>query len=211
MMKIASALMARAPQAVSGPFMIENSDPLTTTGAEGFAAPAEARASSARRTSRQLTILVFMLVLCAASYFLISRYVLMSVQISGISMSPTLFNGERYILLRFPYLWRNPRQGEIVVIRDPEDHGLSIKRIIARPNDVIEIRRDGVYINHAKLAEPYLASFASFATCAVPVRPTRLGPDDYFVLGDNRGFSADSRSYGPVPRKDILGLISKSE
>lgn len=171
----------------------------------------EVKAPSARRSSRQLPILVILLVLCVASYFLISRYVLMSVQITGTSMSPTLFNGERYILLRFPYLWRNPRQGEIVVIRDPEDHGLSIKRIIARPNDVIEIRRDGVYINRVKLAEPYLASFASFATCTEPIRPTRLGPDDYFVLGDNRGSSADSRSYGPVPRKDILGLISKSD
>lgn len=160
---------------------------------------------------RQFRLLLLLLLLSAGSYFLVSRYVLMGVQISGTSMSPTLFNGERYVLFRCPYLWRAPRQGEIVVIKDPEDHGLSIKRIVATPHDTIEIRRDGVYVNQAKLAEPYLASFASFATCEQPIRPTRLGADDYYVLGDNRGRSADSRSYGPVSRKDILGLISKSE
>jgi signal peptidase I len=160
---------------------------------------------------RQIPLLIFVVLLSLFSYFLFSRYVLMSVEITGTSMSPTLANGDRYILFRCPYLWRAPRQGEIVVIRDPEDHGLSIKRIVARPHDTIEIRRDGVYVNHAKLAEPYLRSFAYFDTCAAPVKPVQLGSDDYYVLGDNRGFSADSRSYGPVQRKDILGLIAKSE
>jgi signal peptidase I len=159
---------------------------------------------------RQFRLLIFVVLLSASSYFLFSHYVLMSVEITGTSMSPTLFSGERYILFRCPYLWRVPRQGEIVVIKDPEDHGLSIKRIIATPNDIIEIRHDGVFVNHIKLPEPYLASFASFETCAAPVKPVRLGRDDYYVLGDNRGLSADSRSYGPVPRKDILGLIAKS-
>ena len=191
--------------------MTENTDPIKTTRATAAPVPPKVNVQPTLRPRHQFLILVCLLALCVSSYFLISRYVLMSVQISGTSMSPTLFNGERYILFRFPYLWRSPRQGEIVVIRDPEDHGLSIKRIIALPNDLIEIRRDGVYINRVKLPEPYLASFASFATCTVPIRPTRLGPNDYFVLGDNRGCSADSRSYGPVPRKDILGLLAKSD
>lgn len=160
---------------------------------------------------RQFRLLIFCVLLSLLSYFVFSRYVFMSVEITGTSMSPTLLNGDRYILFRCPYLWRAPRQGEIVVIRDPEDHGLSIKRIVAVPHDVIEVRRDGVYVNHARLSEPYLASFAYYDTCTVPVKPVQLGNDAYYVMGDNRGFSADSRSYGPVPRKDILGLIEKSE
>lgn len=160
---------------------------------------------------RQFRLLIFCLLLALSSYFLFSHYVLMSVEITGTSMSPTLLNGDRYILFRCPYLWRTPREGEIVVIRDPEDHGLSIKRIVALPHDVIEVRRDGVYVNQTRLAEPYLASFAYYDTCAVPVKPVRLGDNDYYVMGDNRGNSADSRAYGPVPRKDILGLISKSD
>ena len=159
---------------------------------------------------RQFRLFIFCLLLAASSYFIFSHYVLMSVEISGTSMSPTLLNGDRYILYRCPYLWRSPREGEIVVIRDPEDHGLSIKRIVALPHDVIEVRRDGVYVNHSRLSEPYLASFAYYDTCAMPVKPVSLGDNDYYVMGDNRGSSADSRSYGPVPRKDILGFISKS-
>ncbi len=143
-------------------------------------------------------------------YLFVSHYVLMAVEIKGTSMSPTLLDGERYILFRCPYLWRSPRTGEIVVIKDPEDHDLSIKRIVGLPNDIVEIRRDGVYINNIKLPEPYLTSRETSASGREPIKPVRLGPHDYFVLGDNRNRSADSRIYGPVPRKFILGLISKS-
>jgi signal peptidase I len=159
---------------------------------------------------RQVRLLIFVVLFSWLSYFLISHFIFMTVQIQGNSMSPTLLDGDRYLLFRCPYLWRAPRQGEIVVIRDPEDQGLSIKRIVARPNDLVEIRADGVYVNGTRLAEPYLASFAALATGDFHVKPTRLGPDDYFVLGDNRPRSADSRTYGPVPRKAILGLIAKS-
>ena len=155
------------------------------------------------------------LVICGALwtvifYLLISHFVLMAVEIKGTSMSPTLLDGERYILYRAPYLWRGPRTGEIVVIKDPQDLDLSIKRIVGLPNDLVEIRKDGVYVNNVKLREPYLTSFAAYASGREPIKPIHLGPEDYFVLGDNRNRSADSRIYGPVPRRFILGLISKS-
>src|SRR4029077_17241674 len=89
------------------------------------------------------------------------------------------------------------------------DHGLSVKRIVALPDELIEIRRDGVYVNNAKLSEPYLTSFAANVSGERPVKPTHLGREDYFVLGDNRDVSADSRIYGPVPLKNILGLLSQ--
>ncbi len=159
---------------------------------------------------RQGRLLIFVVLMSLLSYFLFSHFLFMTVQVSGNSMSPTLLDGDRYLLLRCTYLWRAPRPGEIVVIRDPEDHGLSVKRIVAGPNDVIEIRGDGVYVNQEKLREPYLTSYAALASGDLHLRPTRLGPDDYFVLGDNRPRSADSRTYGPVTRKAILGLVAKS-
>ena len=73
-------------------------------------------------------------------------------------MSPTLLDGERYVLYRCTYLVRPPRMGEIVVIKDPEDHGLSIKRIVGLPQEVVQVRRDGLYIDDAKVSEPYLVS-----------------------------------------------------
>ena len=159
---------------------------------------------------RQSSLLICLLLWSVISYLSISHYVLMAVEIKGTSMSPTLLDGERYILYRWNYLWRAPRKGEIVVIQDPQDQGLSIKRIVAVPNDWVEIRRDGVYVNHAKLHEPYLTAAAAHASGHSPVKPLLLGREDYFVLGDNRDRSADSRIYGAVPRKAILGLISKT-
>lgn len=162
------------------------------------------------RRKRQLQLVICGLLWSVIFYLLISHFVIMAVEIKGTSMSPTLLDGERYILFRCPYLWRAPRVGEIVVIKDPQDEGLSIKRVVGVPNDLVEIRNDGVYVNKRKLAEPYLTSNASAASGWEPVKPTHLGPHDYFVLGDNRKRSADSRIYGPVPRKFILGLISKT-
>src|SRR5579863_2336384 len=159
---------------------------------------------------RQFRLLLFVVLMSLLAYWLISRFVVMTVEIKGTSMTPTLLNGDRYLLYRCPYLWRAPHTGEIVVLRDPEDHGLSIKLIIAGPNDLVEIRGDGVYVNNTKLPEPYLSSFAALASGDYRVKPTRLGPNDYYVLGDNRPVSADSRTYGPVSRKAILGFIEKS-
>ena len=159
---------------------------------------------------RQFQVLICAMLWTVIFYLLISHFVLMAVEIRGTSMSPTLLDGERYILYRAPYLWRAPRTGEIVVIKDPQDQDLSIKRIVGLPNDLIEIRKDGVYVNNVKLREPYLTSLAAWASGREPIKPIHLGPHDYFVLGDNRNRSADSRIYGPVPRKFILGLISKS-
>lgn len=160
---------------------------------------------------RRLQLFAFGTVWSVVCYFFFSHYVLMAVQIDGVSMSPTLHDGERHILYRCPYIWRAPRQGEIVVIRDPEDQGLSIKRIVATPGDTIEIKYDGVYVNNTKLPEPYLDVKSALYSGRKLIKPTPLGDHQYYVLGDNRGNSADSRSYGPVGRDAILGKISTED
>src|SRR5689334_16655765 len=71
---------------------------------------------------RQFRLFIFVLLMSLVAYWLISHFVLMTVEIQGASMSPTLLDGQRYLLLRCPYLWRQPKTGEIVVLRDPEDH-----------------------------------------------------------------------------------------
>jgi signal peptidase I len=177
--------------------------------AEGQPEPRRFRLFRFVPQERQMLLLLRILLLSVGTYFLISRYILMAVEIKGVSMSPTLLDGERYILYRCIFLWRAPRHGEIVVIKDPQDQDLSIKRIVALPYDVVEIRSNGVYVNQAKLPEPYLTLAAAYASGDYHVRPTQLAKDQYYVLGDNRSKSADSRTYGPVKRKEILGPISK--
>jgi signal peptidase I len=158
---------------------------------------------------RQPYIIACIALWSVLAYLFISHFIIMAVQIKGASMWPTLLDGQRYMLVRCQYLWRAPREGEIVVIRDPEDHNLSIKRVIGLPNELFEIRRDGIYLDGQKLPEPYLTSKAAADSGNKLVKPTRLGPQQYFVMGDNRDWSADSRIYGPISRAAILGHINK--
>jgi signal peptidase I len=146
--------------------------------------------------------------LATASYFFISRCVLQSVKVVGKSMAPTLQDADRYLLNRWLYSVRSPQPGEIVVIRDPADHGLSVKRIIAAPRDELFLKDGSVRVNGRRLDEPYLPEGTrTFPEGRLSEQTLRCGPEQYIVLGDNRRNSTDSRCYGPVSRRDILGRI----
>jgi signal peptidase I len=166
---------------------------------------AQGRPASTRPFRAALSVLFFSVL----AYFLVSHYILMAVEIKGVSMMPTLLDGQRYVLYRCAYLFRAPRKSEIVVIRDPEDHGLSIKRIVGLPGETVQVRRNGVYINDQKLSEPYLVSKYVLWPRYATTRPVQVPKDCYFVLGDNRDNSADSRIYGPVPRNAVLGVVPR--
>lgn len=145
--------------------------------------------------------------LSAVSYLLISRYVIQSVQVVGDSMYPTLINSGHYWLDRFSYVVGEPKQDDIVAVRDPQDNTLLVKRIIAVPGQTVCLQNGHVYVDGKLLREPYLP----------PGTPTyaydRNGNafisfgDKYFVMGDNRNISLDSRVFGAVPRNDILGKV----
>jgi len=146
--------------------------------------------------------------LAYASFFLVTHFVLQSVQVVGNSMAPTLQNTGRYLLNRWVYLVREPKPEDIVVLRDPADDSYAVKRIIARGGDLICLKSGRVYVNGHELNEPYLSpGTATFAGPNAPEQRIVCGKDQYFVLGDNRNNSADSRVYGPVSRQKILGMI----
>jgi signal peptidase I len=146
--------------------------------------------------------------MAVASYFFISHFFLQSVRVVGRSMVPTLFDSEHYILNRWIYYVRSPRQSDIVVLRDPSDNGYSVKRVIAAPGDSIYLKDGGVYLNGCKLKEPYLSpGTPTFTESKYRSQLILCGKGQFFVLGDNRMNSIDSRTYGPVPRKNILGPL----
>jgi signal peptidase I len=96
-----------------------------------------------------------------------------------------------------------------VVLKDPGHNDFAVKRIVGGPNDWVNLRNSGVYLNGKRLAEPYLPEGTR---TAVPDRQEKwilLGPNQYYVLGDNRSNSEDSRFYGVIPRKSILGVLIK--
>lgn len=146
--------------------------------------------------------------LAMVSYFVISHFVLQTVQVVGESMVPTLFDSQQYVLNRWIYYFRAPEPNDVVVLRDPIDKGFAVKRIVARAGDRVDLHDGKIFVNGKRLVEPYL----------MPGTPTFPNPkknedsfvlkaDQYFVLGDNRNNSADSRTYGPIPRQNIMGLI----
>lgn len=174
--------------------------------------PEVTQASSARPWSQFLQhLLQFagIIVLAALCYLLISQFLLQGVLVVGSSMAPTLRDADRYLLNRWVYWVRDPRPGEIVVIRDPVDKGHSVKRVIARAGDNVEIDSKGlIHINGVVPEEPYLDKLTpTFPAGRAQRQSFTLAEHQYFVLGDNRLNSADSRVYGPVNRRDVLGLL----
>ena len=119
-------------------------------------------------------------------------------------MEPS-FSDEQYLLVnKLTYRFHSPKRGEVIVFHNPRlPSQLYIKRIIGLPGEQVEIREGKVYIDGKELEEnsdfpeiPYSDN------CSVTVPP-----DHYFVLGDNRNHSSDSRSFGPIPRDDIVGKV----
>jgi signal peptidase I len=146
--------------------------------------------------------------LAMASYFVISHFLLQSVQVVGQSMAPTLQDSQHYLLNRWLYLLRAPKRSDIVVIRDPIDNSYAVKRIIGTAGDSVYIKGGQVYVNGVKLTEPYLTKgMPTFTYSRSTEQLIKCGQDQYFVLGDNRGNSTDSRTYGVVQRDKILGVI----
>jgi signal peptidase I len=146
--------------------------------------------------------------LAFGSYFFISHYVFQSVEVVGISMSPTLHNADRYFLNRWTYHLHSPQRSDIVVIKDPTDGSFVVKRIIAMPGEAVLFKGGKVYVNGKKLPEPYLQPWQKTFTYSGPQEQMIIcGRDQYFVLGDNRDNSFDSRVYGPVQRRNILGAV----
>ncbi len=156
----------------------------------------------------QAFVLGMILALSIGCYFVITQFFLQSVQVVGISMVPTLSENSHYLLNRWAFHNRDPKAGDIVVIRDPQDHGYSVKRIVATSGQSILFHFGRVYVDGKELHETYLPQgLPTYTYAHATQQMINCGKDEFFVMGDNRPRSIDSRAYGPVSRRDILGLV----
>jgi signal peptidase I len=140
---------------------------------------------------------------------LINLFLAQATRVYGQSMEPNLHTDQRLIVENLSYNaflrhylgFDGPDRGDVVVIRlRTQGDELLIKRVIGLPGDVIEVRDGQVFVNGEPLDEPYLAAKTSGI-----YGPTTVPPLHIFVLGDNRGSSNDSRSFGTISLKDVVG------
>jgi signal peptidase I len=157
--------------------------------------------------SRRLFQWVTVLVLSLLCYLFVSRCFVQIVRVQGESMVPTLRDSDTYVLNHWIYYLHPPQRGDVVVLKDPSDGGCVVKRIIAKDGDFVRLKNGRVYVNGRELKESYLPSSTPTYPAGVGEQLIVCGHGRYFVLGDNRNNSYDSRMYGPVPRANILGMI----
>ena len=170
-------------------------------------------------------------VLLALVFFLFIQTSVQNFQVEGPSMRPTLEDGQFLLVNKVVYFkidqerlsriipfWRvnhtresfavhPPKRGEVIVFLFPDSNPKNrkrdfVKRVVGLPGETVEIRQGAVYINGEVLEDQYVKALGTR-----DVAPKHLKEKEYYVLGDNRGGSDDSRSWGAVPEKNILGKV----
>lgn len=175
--------------------------------------PALVRSQNVRADStRGLLAEVAEVVVLALGLYLVITFAVQTVHVLGTSMVPTLDNGDYLIATKIDYRLHDPQRGDIVIMRDPYDNTKDfIKRVIGLPGEKILIQDGHVYINGQLLDEPYLRQDEPWTTNANFPPPGSPGAGqpfviparEYFVMGDNRNASSDSRLFGSVQRDRI--------
>lgn len=134
-------------------------------------------------------------------YFLIQPF-----YVKGASMEPNFYDHEYLIIDEISYRLSGPSRGDIVVFKYPKDpKQYFIKRVIGLPKEKISIREDGIYVNDQLLNEAYLPEGIETSLPLRGYSELMLADDEFFLLGDNRDQSLDSRVFGPVKKDFIIG------
>ena len=150
--------------------------------------------------------LVYILIIIGLTYLIIT-YVGQRTRVSGQSMETTLSDGDNLIVDKLTYHFKDPERFDIIVFPYKyEENTYYIKRIIGMPGETIQIMGGYVYINGQQLTSDIYGAEV-MQSAGIAAEPFTLGPDEYFVLGDNRNHSTDSRepNVGVLHREDLLG------
>lgn len=169
--------------------------------------PASAAPTATSAATSLLREVAEVVVLAVILYFGIS-FAVQAVHVEGLSMFATLDDNDYLIANKIDYRLHLPQRGDIIILRPPTDNSKDfIKRIIALPGERLLIRGGNVYINGKRLEEPYLPE-AWTVDNNWPLNGSDgqvIPPNEYFVMGDNRNRSQDSRVFGPISRDRIDG------
>lgn len=161
------------------------------------------------RIMRELLNTAIYLLCVLGAVWLVITFVGQRTEVEGASMENTLHNGDNLIVDKLSYRFHNPERFDIIVFPFQfQDNTYYIKRIIGLPGETVQIMDDGsIYINGEKLEENYGMEVIKPETIGRAAEPIELGDDEYFVMGDNRNNSSDSRTdmVGNIKRENIIG------
>ena len=158
---------------------------------------------------RELLNTAIYLLCVLGAVWLVITFVGQRTEVEGASMENTLHNGDNLIVDKLSYRFHDPERFDIIVFPFQfQDNTYYIKRIIGLPGETVQIMDDGsIYINGEKLEENYGMEVIKPETIGRAAEPIELGDDEYFVMGDNRNYSSDSRTdmVGNIKRENIIG------
>jgi signal peptidase I len=148
---------------------------------------------------RELAITLVLAVVIFLAYHAVAQ----TSVVDGSSMLPGLENGQRLIVSKAAYFFSEPQRGDVIIVYPPIDPGKEyVKRLIGLPGDTVEVKDHQVYVNGVALKEPYIKSAPNYT-----MEPFEVPSDNYFVMGDNRNNSYDSRYGWTVTRNKIVGEV----
>jgi len=171
---------------------------------------------SSPSASKILRDWIFVIVVALGAAMLVRVFVLQQFYISGPSMETSLFQDDRVLVNKLSYRLHDVNRGDVIVFDRVTssggvvEHDDLIKRVIAIGGDSIQIKKCEVLVNGVEITEPYLGAQTEGedpnSRCRVADMPSLTVPNDQlFVMGDNRSESFDSRSFGPIPKKLVIG------
>ena len=142
--------------------------------------------------------------------FIIRTFLIQPFVVEGQSMEPNFHNQEYLIVEKVLYRLNDPKRGDVIIFQAPSNPDFDyIKRIIALPGEKIKIVNNSVYVNNIKINESYLDKneLTLINQNENSILERVMGPNEYFVLGDNREHSSDSREFGALPKSKIIGHV----
>lgn len=149
-------------------------------------------------------VILAVVIIVPVRYFVVQPFF-----VRGASMETNFFDGEYLVIDELSYRWREPRRGEVIVFRFPNNHAqFFIKRVIGLPGDTVRIENGQVVIVNPTYAQGVVLDESSYLPSGVRTggqQTVQLGADEYFVLGDNRAASSDSRQWGTLELNEIVG------